>query len=233
MRTIHIANEKKRNANVSLESKSQKKRVEYVIPDGSIKKNVTLLKTTLSQNLPSLLDQYGTLDNIAQQIIDSDPEVDLEKTGMILENTRKLYLSQDNKILYGVDLFEISRSPDGEEKERKYYSKNLANVNIDIPVKCSNKLIPKDKAIKMFVFSHKYQIKHVNGLTYDFLFDIAKRLHDANAFMFVGAGQKGMDPLVLYTGGTSYRAFLEGRVKNDTYCLIMHLSNLELKELVS
>ena len=32
-------------------------------------------------------------------------------------------------------------------------------------------------------------------------------------------------------GGTSYRAFLEGRVDGDRYALILRLTNLELKPL--
>jgi hypothetical protein len=30
-------------------------------------------------------------------------------------------------------------------------------------------------------------------------------------------------------GGRPYNAFLEGRVKGEAYCLILHLSNMELK----
>ncbi len=83
----------------------------------------------------------------------------------------------------------------------------------------------------MFVFSKKYQIKHINGLTYDFLFDMARQLAEKKAVMLVGGGSKGVAPLVLANGGTSYRAFLEGRVEGEKYCLILHLTNLELKVL--
>jgi len=31
-------------------------------------------------------------------------------------------------------------------------------------------------------------------------------------------------------GGKPYNAFLEGRIKDDAYCLILHLSNMELKK---
>ena len=48
--------------------------------------------------------------------------------------------------------------------------------------------------------------------------------------MFVGAGEKGNEPLILNRGGIPYRGFLEGRVKGKSYCLILHLTNLELKE---
>jgi hypothetical protein len=32
-------------------------------------------------------------------------------------------------------------------------------------------------------------------------------------------------------GGKPYRAFLEGRIKGDKYCLILHLTDQELKPL--
>ena len=76
-----------------------------------------------------------------------------------------------------------------------------------------------------------YQVQHVNGLTYDFLFDMAKKLADADAMMLVGGGQKGIEPLVMANGGTPYRAILEGRVDGDKYALILRLTNMELKSI--
>ena len=60
---------------------------------------------------------------------------------------------------------------------------------------------------------------------------MAKKLADAKAMMLVGAGAKGIGPLVMQTGGTPYRAFLEGRIQGDSYALILRLTNLELKSL--
>lgn len=74
-------------------------------------------------------------------------------------------------------------------------------------------------------------MQHVNGLTYDFLFDMAKKLAEADAMMLVGGGQKGIEPLVMANGGTPYRAFLEGRVDGDKYALILRLTNMELKSI--
>ena len=83
----------------------------------------------------------------------------------------------------------------------------------------------------MFVFSRKFQIKHVNGLTYDFLFAMAKELHESKSLMFIGGGAKGNEPLVTTAGGRPYKAFLEGRIEDDSYCLILHLTDMELKEI--
>ena len=74
-------------------------------------------------------------------------------------------------------------------------------------------------------------LKHINGLTFDFLFDIAKKLNESNSLMMLGAGKSGKEPLVMNDGGKPYRAFLEGRIKEDKYCLILHLTDQELKPL--
>ena len=91
--------------------------------------------------------------------------------------------------------------------------------------------MPKAKIYNKLVFHKKYQLKHINGLTYDFLFDMAKQLADKDALMMMGGGTSGKEPLVMNDGGKPYRAFLEGRIKGDKYCLILHLTDQELKPL--
>ena len=56
----------------------------------------------------------------------------------------------------------------------------------------------------------------------------SKTLHEKDSFMMMGGG-KGNDPLVFNDGGKPYRGFLEGRINDKSYCLILHLSNQELK----
>ena len=70
---------------------------------------------------------------------------------------------------------------------------------------------------------------HINGLTYDFLYEMAKELHEAKALMIVGAGPNGKSPLIFRSRSLPYRGFLEGRIDGDKYILLLHLSNLELK----
>jgi len=45
----------------------------------------------------------------------------------------------------------------------------------------------------------------------------------------VRGGEKGDRPLIMQRGGKNYNAFLEGRIDGSSYCLILHLSNMELK----
>jgi len=231
LRSINIANEKKRDASIGFETCKKQKNIFMVMKDKTAPVSAKILKTSMDFDLPVLVKQYGALQDVGRAIIESDPDVDIEKAGMHLRYTNKVYITKDNNVLYGVDLCELVYNPDGSEKEKRFFSKSHSNVNTEIPIKCTGKTMSKQEACKKFVFSYKYQLKHVNGLTYDFLYDIAKQLHETNALMFVGAGKNGNEPLIFYEGGTPYRGFLEGRVKDASYILILHLTNLELKEL--
>lgn len=231
MRAINISNEKARNAQVGFEVNRQKSDITMVRADGMDYENVRLLKSTIDTELEDLLHQYGSPEVLAQAICDGDPEADMEKVGMRLNGVRKIYLTNEDQIVYRINRQEVVYSPTAEEKEVRKFEDSEANVNVDIPLRWTGKLIPKEKAVRMFVFLRKYQIRHINGLTYDFLYDMAKQLHEKDAMMLVGGGPKGVGPVVLSKGGTSYRAFLEGRVDGDKYCLLLHLTNLELKAL--
>jgi len=231
MRTINISNEKARNAQVGFEVKRQKSDITMVRPDGQEFENIRLLKSTIDTEPEDLLRQYETPSALAEAILNGDPEIDFERVGKRLKGMRKIFLTGDDKIVYRVNRQEVVFTPTAEEKEVRKYVDTEANINDDIPLRWTGKLVPKEKAARMFVFTKKYQIKHVNGLTYDFLFDMARQLDEKKAVMLVGGGVKGVAPLVLANGGTSYRAFLEGRVEGEKYCLILHLTNLELKAL--
>jgi len=115
-------------------------------------------------------------------------------------------------------------------KKRRPRQRHEANVDTEIPLTWTGNKISKSDAIRKYVFSSKLQIIHVNGLTYDFLFEMAKELADENALMLLGGGKKGKDPLVFRRGSVPYRGFLEGRVDGESYVLLLHLSNMELQQ---
>jgi len=68
-------------------------------------------------------------------------------------------------------------------------------------------------------------------LTYDFLYEMAKELSDEKCMAMIGAGKQGKDPLIFQTNGSPYRGFLEGRIKDKKYKLLLHLSNMQLKKI--
>ena len=227
MRAINLSNAKSRNAQVGMDIKAIKSTIKMGSPDGHKVKNVRMLKFTPDTSVETLTDRYGS--DLTNHIINSDIEIDTEKVGLRLSSTKKIVLDPSLKVVHRVSRQQVFYTPDGEEKEIRPFKTTESNINCDIPLRWTGKMIPKAKAVRMFAFTRKYQIRHINGLTFDFLYGIARELHENDVMMLVGAGSKGIGPLVMSTGGTPYRAFLEGRVDGDRYCLLLHLTNLELK----
>lgn len=229
MKAINISNEAKRNAHVGIEPKNGTIATKTIHAGGKKHENVRLLKVSLTSLLDCLQSQYG--DDLTDTILNSDAEVDMERVGMRLRRIKKVYIDQQGRIAHRLSFREVVFNVDGSEKEERRPEDLDANINVDAPVRWTGKLIPVDKAVKMFVFAATHQLRHVDGLTYDFLYDIAKMLHEKKCMMLLGAGVKGMGPLVFSRGATPYRAFLSGRVDSNKYCVLLHLTNLELKQI--
>ncbi|NDV57652.1 hypothetical protein [Bacteroides sp. 519] len=233
MKQLNISNDKKRDAFVGLDNLPQKSSIKYVLPDGSDSKNIKILRGTMDTSLDALKNEYTDMVELGEAIIKSDPEIDTELFGKLLSRTQKLYLNGNDEIVYRIHIKEIVKAPDGTIKEERDAERREMNVTEEIPLRWTGKLFPKTAAVKKFVFSRKYQVKHVNGLTYDFLYDMAKTLAESNSLMFMGGGPKGIEPIILTTGGEPQRGFLEGRIDGNKYCLILHLTNLELKNIIT
>ena len=230
MRKINLSNDSKRDAEVAYGTSFHRSSPVYKTADGKRGQSERRVKATMSTTDAALLAQYDA--GLADALIAGDPEVDMERFGLKVEGVKKVFITPGQKVAYGVTLNEHVYMPDGTEKEVRPESTTSANIATDgIPIRWTGKLIPREKAMRMFMFKKSYQIQHVNGLTYDFLFDMAKKLAEADSMMLVGGGPKGVEPLVMANGGTSYRAFLEGRVDGDKYALILRLTNMELKSI--
>jgi len=232
MRKIHIANEKKRDAEVGYEMNTAKRVVRLLSANGGDCTSVQVLKTTCQTDLAALQTQTPDPVALGEALIVGDPEVDMEQFGRKLEGLHKVYATMSGDVAYGVTLQEHVHAPDGTEKEVRPITEVAANITLEnLPIRWTGKMLPRKDVIRKFVFARSYQLRHVNGLTYDFLFEMAKKLADAKAMMLMGAGEKGNGPLVFNANGKGYRGFLEGRVDGEKYMLILHLTNLELKEL--
>ena len=169
------------------------------------------------------------LEKVADALIKADPEIDIEHFGMFLTDTSRVYLTKHG-IIHLVEEFEVVMNPDGTLRNRRPRKKSAQTMNAEFPLKWTGKFIKKEEAVTKFVFTNKKQLVHINGLTFDFLYDMAKDLDKRNALLLLRGGEKGDQPLIMNRGGKPYNAFLEGRVKDDSYCLILHLSNMELKK---
>lgn len=177
----------------------------------------------------ALVAQLG--DKIAQELISSDPEVDMEMVGKVIEDTNTVLLTQDNQPLFcAPEILEIIYGPDGKEVERRTPIEVAPNVNEELPVKWTGKMIPRADLVRKYAIKRTMQLRHVDGVTFDFLFSIAKELDEKDSVMLLAAGEGGKGPLVLQSNGSPYRGFLEGRVEGETFLLLLHLSAMELKK---
>lgn len=229
MGEINLANSSGRDAVVATHSVTPVKQVRWLDAQGRQASSVRMIKSTLKHDLPALLEAHGDVSQLSQMLIDGDPEIDLENTGRFLRETARVYIDKNRQIVRNVRFWEIVKNADGSVRERRPRQQSETNISSDTPLRWSGVFIAKDKAVRKFVFSGKDQIQHVNGLTYDFLYAMAKELEERNSLMLLGAGPKSNQPLVQRRGATPYRGFLEGRTQGDKYLLLLHFSNLELK----
>ena len=229
MPEINISNEAGRNAAVNMESVRVPLRVRWLDGQGRPAASVRVLKSTFDHDLDALAERLEGVENVGQALIDGDPEVNLEVVGSFLSSTSRVYVDKDQKLVHRVQQFDVVHDPDGTVRERRPREASSQNVSNEFPFAGLESLLIKAEAVRKFVFLNKIQLMHVNGLTYDFLFDMAQKLADKNSLMLLGGGPKANEPLVLRRGSVPYRGFLEGRVDGDRYCLILHLSNIELK----
>lgn len=242
-RYIKLANERGRDAEIILKPNPLESLVTLGLPNKEVTFTQKIIKShskTTFEAMASKLKlkpepgvdyEMQVANAVAENIIESDPEIDLELAGRYISEVSKVYINESLKPVFSVKKTENIFSPNGELKQSRIPKYLEGNITGDSFIKWSGKLLPKHQVFNKVVFEKKYQIKHVNGLTYDFLFEMSKELNDKDALIMVGAGPSGKDPIVLNDGGNPYRGFLEGRVKGDKYCLLLHLSDQELKPL--
>jgi hypothetical protein len=226
---INIANSAGRDAIVTTESVRSPQKVRWVDQKGRQASSARIVKATVDRGIEALKAAHGELSSVAKALVAGDPEIDLENTGRFLRDTSRVYVDQNRRIVHKVEFWEIVRNPDGTVRERRARKLPDPNIAGELPLRWSGVYVPKDEACRKFVFASKVQLHHINGLTYDFLFAMARELEEKNCLMLLGAGPKSNQPLILRRGSTPYRGFLEGRTQGDKYCLILHFSNMELK----
>jgi hypothetical protein len=226
-RKIHLTNAARRNATVImcfLKPETPPKMGVQGEP-ASFKRYLASTDKNLHE---SLTNKHG--EEYADLLINEDPEIDLECIGKTISSTSTVFLTSKGDVMYAAPkIREVIINPDGSEREQREPVEVEPNVHEKFPITWSGKKMQVTETAKKFVFRKTIQLNHVDGLTYDFLYNMAKELSDAGNMMLVGGGEKGLDPLIFQANGKPYRAFLEGRVKGECYQLLLHLSDMELK----
>jgi len=226
IRKLHLANAQGRDATVVFLSLQPEEPPKLGLPGTAVSFRRWLAATESGLHEP-LARAHA---DVARALIAGDPEVDLEHVGRAIGVTDMVFLSSMGDVLYAAPrIVELVLGPDGVEKERRVPVDSPANINETDPLRWAGLKMKRADVARKFVFARSLQVQHTDGLTYDYLYAMAKELQDADEVVYVGAGPKGRDPLVFQANGTPWRAFLEGRTDGPRYQLLLHLSNLELK----
>lgn len=227
MLKLHIMNSSKRNATVGMTTLRYRSDVQMGVSGQKLSFR-RYVQATESGMHESLAECFG--DNYGQQLVDSDPEVDLENAGRRIGATDAVFLSRNGEVLHAAPkIIEVLLDTTGQECDRREPVDVSGNVREDIPVIWTGKKMPKSRVVRMFAFARTIQLHHLDGLSFDFLAEIAKELASEDVVVLLGAGKGGKDPLIFQANGTPYRGFMEGRVDGDRFKLLLHLSNMELK----
>jgi len=232
MRSIRLADSKNRDTFVSFGKAPARSPIRFVLPDGSATRTAKLIKSPISFQYEALKNKYGTDEALADALLSDDPEIDAATVGQTMGKGQRILIDESHKPTFEAIAKEAIFSPDGSLKEERELVERSSNIQGNHPVKWAGKFIPLTEAYNKFIFARKYQLTHSDGLTYDFLFSMARELDEKKSLMLLGAGPKGNEPLIFQDNGKPYRAFLEGRINGEGYLLIMHLSNLELKSIL-
>ena len=225
MFTIHLENEG-RSARVGLSTPPAEKPMaplEQVTSAGKLKR------------VQALNGQNSLATANAAQLMESDPELDLQTAGRLMRDATVVYLNPAGSppaIATDFKEVEVVYTIDGQEKERRAPVFRTANVDTTAPLKIGRRM-PVSECLTRFVFRGMQQLVHTDGLTFDFLHGLARSLQESKSMALIGAGPRGAGPLVLRDGGTPFRAFLYGEVEGSggqaRYRLLLLLSDQELK----
>jgi hypothetical protein len=232
-RKIHVTDDRKRDAEIEFSAPKRAAGYGWLTPDRRKVATARLIKAPEGRNWDSILATHGgDVEKAAEALVAGDPEIDYETVGRAVGEADRVWVRHDGSVLYSARILEVVTDAAGEERSRNEFEDVEATVGEESVLPWSGRMFDVDTVVRRFVLNRKVQLRHINGLTFDFLLEIAKTLAESGKMLFVGTGSKGAGPLIFQRNGTPYRGFLEGRVDGDGgFLLVLHLSNMELKPL--
>jgi hypothetical protein len=164
---------------------------------------------------------------ISDALIKGDPEIDTNLIGRPVQLRSSVFLDEQRQPVYHFRVLEEKLLPNGEIKETKPYKATEPNIDLPIQVSSKGSQAPAEM-VQKFVIHKIYQVIHMDGLSYDLLFNFCREIQ-ASGFLRLAAGIKGNEPLILRREGLPAFAYIRGRVDGEKYCCTIHLTHQELK----
>ena len=114
IRYIKLANDKKRDAEITFRSLNPKHAITMVMESGDKVITKRVVKGTSQTSTKTLLANYNEkpkegvdfqmqlASKLAEDLIANDPESDLELTGKFIEDVSRVYINEDEKPVFSV-----------------------------------------------------------------------------------------------------------------------------------
>ena len=194
LKEIHIENSKKRDASVRFVSLIRENDPKLAYKGKSIK-NSRLLISSDETSEDSLINKHKS--KLAESILKEDVDVDIEYAGKFIGDIDRILFNSKNEILYSPPkIKEVLFNKEGKEVKKQDPKEIVPNVRDDTPpLKWTGKFFKREEILKKFVINKSIQLRHTDGLTFEFLYDMAKILNDKKSLMFLGGGKS----CLLYT----------------------------------
>ncbi|MGV9172864.1 MAG: hypothetical protein ACOC44_13720 [Promethearchaeia archaeon] len=181
--------------------------------------------------------------NLRKEFMNADKEINLKWTGKEISRTFRILFNQDDDLCYNFTEYEIEKDRHGRiipckkcgEVYCKHQIKTRTRSNINREEKPIVFIKPmrmkKLEAIKKWSFGRSYQLRHVDGLTFKFCYELAEKLHNTGDMVLmapINMEEKKPEKLILRNNTRGFYAWLEGRIKGKKYALILHRATLKL-----
>jgi hypothetical protein len=180
-------------------------------------------------------------ENLLQEFLENDNEIDLELTGKRISRTFRILLNQDNELCYNFTEYQIQKDRQGRiipcvecgELFCKHQVKKRTKSNINEDQKpvifIKPMMLDKLEAIKRWSFGRSYQLRHVDGLTFKFCYELSQKLHKSGKMVLMAPIEENTPQKIVLRNNTApFYAWLEGRINGDKYALILHRATLKI-----
>ncbi|MEZ4461113.1 MAG: hypothetical protein R3E66_15600 [bacterium] len=177
-RTIKISDDKKRDADIQIEGIKGKARLKWVNARNQPVQSERLIKATEDHTYDALLKKFGDDNKLALALVDADPEIPFDKAGRRVGSSDRVWIRQDGSVLYCARTLLVRTDATGEEIERSDFVDVEATVGDDKILPWTGRMFSRNEIVHKFAVIRKIRLRHINGLTFDFLYEIAKTLQE-------------------------------------------------------
>ena len=143
MPNVNLSDARMRDAVVKAVSTRRRRTIFYQGPKKLPAYTRKVLKGAVHQDYESMLEKFKTPEALGAALAEGDPEIDYERDGMFLWDLSRVYINPKEELVYRIRQDEVVYNPDGSVRERREQRRLEANIDTEVPLTWTGKMIPK------------------------------------------------------------------------------------------